>query len=175
MDRIFLDKRKPYYFMYDFVFDRLRCVRQEMVIQNLSTTMTVKLLEPIIMFLGYSRYRLAGENVHNFDPKICEQHLQECLKKILVCYDNLSESKYSENRHVIEGLYQIFNLGSVEALTRGVTLPKVIKRESVVKLSLKIAINHWQKNYFGTLKLIQDLPPILFAVASLKLNHIRRC
>lgn len=160
--------------MYDFVFDRLRCVRQEIVIQNLNMTTTVKFLEPIIMFLAYSRYRLAGETPHNFDPKICEQHLQECLKKILVCYDNLAESKYSENRYVIEALYQIFNLGTTESLTRGISLPKVVKRDPVVSLALRIAISHWQRNYFVTLKHIQNLPELLLAVASLKVGAIRR-
>lgn len=156
------------------MFDRLRCVRQEIVIQNLNISTTVKLLEPIIMFLAYSRYRLADETFHNFDPKICEQHLLECLKKILVCYDHLPESKYSENRRSIEGLYQVFNLGTTEALSRGVSLPKTVKCDPVTRLALKFSINYWQNNYYGALKVIPDLPPLLLAVASLKLNHIRR-
>ncbi|XP_063700859.1 germinal-center associated nuclear protein [Culicoides brevitarsis] len=174
LTEIFHDKRRPYNFMYDFVFDRLRCVRQEIVIQNLGLITTVKLLEPTIMFLAYSRYRLANESFHNFDPKICEQHLQECLKKILVCYDALPEMKYSENRCTLEALYQIFNLGSTEALSRGISLPKSVKRHPVFRLSLRIGIAYWQKNFFGTLKLMQSLPPMLFAVASLKFGQIRR-
>lgn len=52
-----MDKRKPYNIAYDFIFDRLRCVRQEIVMQNLDNYTTMKLLEPIILFLSYSRYR----------------------------------------------------------------------------------------------------------------------
>lgn len=51
------DKRRPFNVAYDFIFDRLRAVRQEIVIQNLSETKTVELLEPICMFLAYSFYR----------------------------------------------------------------------------------------------------------------------
>lgn len=51
------DHRRPYNFAFDFIFDRLRAVRQEIVIQNLSDSLTIELLEPIIMFLAYSLYR----------------------------------------------------------------------------------------------------------------------
>lgn len=56
-DRVLLDARKPFWFVYEFVFDRLRCVRQEIVIQHLGEVETIGLLEPIVMFLAYSSYR----------------------------------------------------------------------------------------------------------------------
>lgn len=55
--RVLPDKRKPFNVVYDFIFDRLRAVRQEIVIQNLDTIVTVRLLEPIVLFLAYSAYR----------------------------------------------------------------------------------------------------------------------
>ena len=54
---ILLDKRKPFCFAYDFIFDRLRAVRQELVIQNYDARQSVKLIQPMIMFLSYARYR----------------------------------------------------------------------------------------------------------------------
>lgn len=54
---IVADTRKPFNVAYDFIFDRLRAVRQEIVMQNLSETRTVELLEPICMFLAHSFYR----------------------------------------------------------------------------------------------------------------------
>lgn len=53
---ILMDKRKPYSYRYDFIFDRLRSIRQEIVIQNLDEVQTVKLIEPMVMFLSYSSY-----------------------------------------------------------------------------------------------------------------------
>lgn len=53
------DTRKPFHVAYDFIFDRLRAVRQEIVMQNLDSALTIQLLEPIIMFLAYSLYRFA--------------------------------------------------------------------------------------------------------------------
>lgn len=51
------DTRKPFHVAYDFIFDRLRAVRQEIVMQNLNYPITIQLLEPIVMFLAYSLYR----------------------------------------------------------------------------------------------------------------------
>lgn len=163
--------------MYDFVFDRLRCVRQEIVIQNLDVSTTVDLLQPIVMFLAYSRYRLTEEPLKNYDPKICEQHLQECLKKLLVCYDeiDLEEIEYDIwSRCRIESVYLMFNLGTADALLRGARLPNVIKKQDLVDKCLQISILYWQRNFFKVLLKIQELPDIICAVASFKINYIRR-
>lgn len=61
LDRVLFDGRKSFWYAYEFVFDRLRCVRQEIVIQNLDGRTTIDLLEPIVAFLAYSSYRWEGE------------------------------------------------------------------------------------------------------------------
>lgn len=127
------DERRPFNFAYDFIFDRLRAVRQETVIQNFNASLTIELLEPIIMFLAYSLYRLAEVPIGKFDPKICRQHLQECLKKVLTCYDVIyadrsrTNVEHMERRAIIESIYLVFNMGRVEALMRALRLPKIVK------------------------------------------------
>lgn len=54
---IIRDDRKPFHFAYDFIFDRLRAVRQEIVMQDFDEIVTIELIEPMIMFLAYSLYR----------------------------------------------------------------------------------------------------------------------
>lgn len=54
---IIRDDRKPFHVAYDFIFDRLRAVRQEIVMQDLDELTTIELIEPMIMFLAYSLYR----------------------------------------------------------------------------------------------------------------------
>ncbi|XP_037820536.1 SAC3 domain-containing protein 1 isoform X1 [Lucilia sericata] len=175
---IILDKRKPFNLVYDFIFDRLRAIRQEMVMQNYNAKQTIKLLQPMIMFLSYSRYKLCEEAVDNFDPKICEQHLQECLKRALVCYDEISldDLKLIDiyNRAFLEALYQIFNLGSVDALKRCLTLPKEIRTHSLFSLVFKISLSYLQGNYYRVLTGLQTLPHILCAIGCLKLPTLRR-
>lgn len=76
------------------------------------------------------------EPIDRFDPKICQQHLQECLKKVLRCYDVLDEQSSCNNRSdadietasihrgFIESLYLLLNLGSSEAMARAIQTPK---------------------------------------------------
>lgn len=85
---------------------------------------------------------MCNEDVSNFDQAINNQHLQECLKKLLHLYDECDElqgqyKKLSSNENYIndyndlfvdrenmEALYLLFNLGNASALTRGLNLPK---------------------------------------------------
>lgn len=79
---------------------------------------------------------MVDEPIDRFDPKICRQHLQECLKKVLRCYDVLNEQSACKNhsdqdieaatihRGFIESLYLLLNLGSSEAMARAIQIPK---------------------------------------------------
>lgn len=180
---IVMDKRRPFSYVYDFIFDRLRSVRQEVVIQNFEVYPTVKILEPVVMFLAYSRYALCEEAIDNFDPKICDQHLQECLKRVLCCYDDLylngttqEEISFKDEkiRIFMECLYLLFNLGSPEALHRTLKVPKNIKDAPLFRKVRGISLNFFCRNYFKAISEIQDLPHLLSAIASLKLQEIRR-
>jgi SAC3 domain-containing protein 1 len=169
--RILPDPRKPYHYRYDFIFDRLRALRQEIVIQNFDEAKTIFLLEPIIMFLAYSSYRLCNEPLQNYEPKICHQHLQECLKKIMCCYDATGSSW--NNRAQIEAIYLLFNLGKAEPLLRAVSTKKTINQE-IFDASLEIALNFWQLNFHRCFKKSSKLPPMLLAIFSLKFQEMRR-
>uniref|UniRef100_A0A1A9WRA9 SAC3/GANP/THP3 conserved domain-containing protein n=1 Tax=Glossina brevipalpis TaxID=37001 RepID=A0A1A9WRA9_9MUSC len=178
LNEVILDKRKPFCYIYDFIFDRLRAIRQEVVIQNLEDKQIIKLLEPMIMFLAFSRYKLCEETIGNFDEKICELHLQECLKRVLVSYDNIACNEMIDdeikNRAFVEALYQIFNLGSIEALNRCVLAPQEIKSNAVFALSFKICLSYFQGNLYRVLMGLQNLPHILCAIGSLKMQMLRK-
>lgn len=176
--RILLDQRKSFNVRYDFIFDRCRAVRQEMVIQKFSAAQTAKVLEPIVMFLSFSLYRLSGCDMAIFDKKICTQHLNECLLKCLSCYeeldgDDMSDEYTIEKRSLIEGIYLMLNLGESSALHRALKLNNALKTAYIVKMSIRISINFHLKHFFKVIRDIQDLSHIVAAVASLKLPHIR--
>jgi len=54
-------KDVQWYRVYEFVFDRLRAVRQDMVIQRIGGNSAIWILESCVRFLVYAGYRL----VHN--------------------------------------------------------------------------------------------------------------
>ncbi|XP_055602164.1 SAC3 domain-containing protein 1 [Uranotaenia lowii] len=175
LTEIILDTRRSYTFQYEFIFDRLRAVRQELVMQNLSTKESLELLVPSVRFLSYSAYRLCAAPMNEFDPKICSTHLQECLKKVLRCYEDLDQEsvEYDRNQRIqMEGIYLIFNLGSMEALSRGINLSKDLREH--LKIHLTLNLEYIRANFYKVLEGFQSLPPLETALASLKLSEIRR-
>uniref|UniRef100_A0A182NH69 SAC3/GANP/THP3 conserved domain-containing protein n=1 Tax=Anopheles dirus TaxID=7168 RepID=A0A182NH69_9DIPT len=165
------DTRRPYHQRYEFIFDRTRAIRQEMVIQNLSVAEVLPILEPIVRFLCYSAYRLCDAPIAEFDPKICAQHLQECLKKVLRCYDQCTSVAYS-NRFEMERLYLSFNIGSPEATQSaiaryGASVPEL-------RLHLTTQLECHRGNYYAAMRRMLRFTPLEAAVASLQLPQFRR-
>lgn len=115
-----LDKRKtPLPLLYDFVFDRLRAVRQDLVVQGylegytgLKTVLVVKILEYCVRFYVYFQFRylcltcvlycvndtfiellffcrLAHLPPSVFSSHINQNHLDECLSQLLHLYSEI--------------------------------------------------------------------------------------
>ncbi|XP_072397866.1 SAC3 domain-containing protein 1 isoform X2 [Diabrotica undecimpunctata] len=184
LDEVISNNEKvPWMVKYDFILDRLRAVRQDMVIQNVSRPHQIVILQPIIRFLTYSSYRCCEEAINTFDPHINNTHLQECLKRLLCTYDyfdNLEKSSKQEissdflveSRPYFESLYLIFNLGDVNALNRYLNLPP--QWSSLVKTSMRICLNYVNRNISKVIKLFKQLPLSLQMIAFLHMPEIRR-
>lgn len=154
-------------------------MRQEIVIQNFSCEKTLKLLEPIVMFLSYCLYNLNAQPISIFDAKICRQHLNECLLKCLNCYEELDEMEENSNyrlhnRIVIESIYLMINMDDCGALTRAIKLNSDLKSAFVMQIAIRISISFHQRNFYKLLNDIQELPHLVGAIASLKLSDIRK-
>ena len=52
-----LPRQEEFNLIYDFIFDRLRSVRQDLVIQRITDKPAITILETIIRFHVYSAYR----------------------------------------------------------------------------------------------------------------------
>ncbi|XP_069680945.1 SAC3 domain-containing protein 1 isoform X2 [Periplaneta americana] len=115
--------------VYDFVFDRLRAVRQDLVIQGLNPKHGIMILEPIVRFHCYAGYRLCSQPASKFDATINHTHLLECLTRLLVLYDEVQQCCHvSEERREMEALYLLVALGDGQALTRALQLPTKLRR-----------------------------------------------
>ncbi|KAL2744532.1 germinal-center associated nuclear protein [Vespula maculifrons] len=127
--------------IYDFTFDRLRAIRQDLVIQRIGTIMSIQILEPIVRFHTYAAQRLCERNISEFDPKINDQHLLECIKQLLVLYDTVNRTEKLElhenievltlidNRAEMEALYILLNIGDISALNRALSLPEKLRHK----------------------------------------------
>ncbi|XP_057656041.1 SAC3 domain-containing protein 1 isoform X1 [Diorhabda carinulata] len=173
----------PYIIKYDFVMDRLRAVRQDMVIQNISRAHQIVILQPIVRFHAYSAYKCCEENINNFDSHINDTHLQECLKRLLCIYDYFDSLEKSANiqicneslkdaRPYFETMYLIFNLGNNEAINRAIQLPKDW-RTNLVSIGLDISFSYQKNNLVRVCRKLNRLPVLLQSLAFLKMPQLR--
>lgn len=144
--------------IYEYVFDRLRAVRQDMVIQNIEGPMAISILEKTIRFLVYSGYHLCEEKTgQKFDPVINDTHLQECLTRLLILYKETEGVDYYCNRIEFECLYQIVNLGSPSAINRWYNLEPNIRNNTQLKITYCASVGYYLNNYSRVLKLFQQM------------------
>ncbi|KAL3885367.1 hypothetical protein ACJMK2_025438 [Sinanodonta woodiana] len=121
--------------IYDFIFDRMRSVRQDMAVQDLEGKEAVEVLEKIVRFHVYSDYCLCMKPISVFDPKINNLHTQECLKRLLnlyICHPDLTQ-----NRAEFEALYLLFNLGDTDALRHCLNSLTQIRHSQLVRKAYK--------------------------------------
>lgn len=137
--------------VYDFIFDRLRAVRQDMVIQNIGGENAIEILEKITRFHIYAGYRLCDTTMEIFDPKINNQHTQECIKRLLSLYPKVNG--HHSHQEEFESLYMMFNLGQTEALMHYFDLSADVRRLPLVKLAYEMNIAYILRNFVRVLRL----------------------
>ncbi|KAG7213873.1 hypothetical protein KM043_003081 [Ampulex compressa] len=173
--------------VYDFIFDRLRSVRQDIAIQRIAVPETIRLFEPIVRFYVYAAQRLCEQGISEYDPKINEQHMTDCIKHLLVLYDELDrmnaqcddhlkrdKEKLSDNRQQLEAIYILLYMGNVEVLKRALVLPNKLRLSKDIQLAIKISLAWYLRNYVRVFRLIHQLSPILVCAAMTNLRSIRR-
>lgn len=174
--------------IYDFVFDRLRSIRQDAVIQRIDITSNILLLEPIVRFHIYAAQRLCIKNISEFDAKINNKHLLECITQLLVLYDNrgykninnteiheeLEKLALNDSRSEMEALYILVHIGDQEALKRALMLPSELKNSPAIQLAIKISLAWYIRNYVRVCYLVPKLPPILACAFFCNLQNFRR-
>ncbi|XP_058619639.1 SAC3 domain-containing protein 1 isoform X1 [Onychostoma macrolepis] len=144
---------QPWTEVYSFVFDRLRSVRQDMIIQRVSGPDCVAVLEKSVRFLLYASYRLCGQQLQYFDPRINDTHLQECLSWLLESYRDGKHQHQDE----FQALSLLYNLGSSQAIQHVLELPERIRSSPAVQLALAVSRAHMERNPVRLLRLAQRL------------------
>ncbi|XP_070817962.1 SAC3 domain-containing protein 1 isoform X1 [Chaetodon trifascialis] len=145
----------PWTEVYSFVFDRLRSVKQDMIIQRMSGLNCVAILERTVRFLIYASYRLCGEPLRLYDPCINDTHLQENLSWLLDCYATGAEPY--PNQEEFQALGLLYNLGSARATQHIMELPERLRSSPAITLALSINRAFLERNPVCLLRLAQRL------------------
>ncbi|XP_044054726.1 SAC3 domain-containing protein 1 isoform X2 [Siniperca chuatsi] len=141
--------------VYSFVFDRLRGVKQDMIIQRVSGLNCVAILEQTVRFLIYASYRLCGEPLRLYDPRINDTHLQENLSWLLNCY--ATGTGPHPNQEEFQALGLLYNLGSARATQHIMELPVRLRSSPAITLALSINRAFLERNPVCLLRLAQRL------------------
>uniref|UniRef100_A0A3Q0S2J4 Si:zfos-452g4.1 n=1 Tax=Amphilophus citrinellus TaxID=61819 RepID=A0A3Q0S2J4_AMPCI len=144
-----------------FVFDRLRAVKQDMIIQRVSGLDCVVILERTLRFLIYASFRLCGEPLRLYDPRINDTHLQEYLSWLLDCY--ATETGPHPNQEEFQSLSLLYNLGSPHATQHIMQLPLRLRSTPSIKLALSINQAYLERN------------PVRLLRSAQKLNFLQTC
>ncbi|XP_077440395.1 SAC3 domain-containing protein 1 isoform X2 [Vanacampus margaritifer] len=135
---------QPWTEVYSFVFDRLRSVKQDMIIQRAHGPDCVAILERVVRFLMYASYRLCDEPLRLFDPRINDVHLQENLSWLLDCYAHGTGPH--PNQEEFQALGLLYNLGAPRAMQHIMELPAPLRRAPAVMLAISINRSFLERN-----------------------------
>lgn len=96
----------------------------------------------VVEWMRRNNCRLCERSISEFNAKINEQHLAECIMRLLNLYDEFEDKKNSleldsdmkklmlnDDRPQMEALYILLHMGNTEALMRGLQLPLDLRYE----------------------------------------------
>ncbi|XP_065919268.1 SAC3 domain-containing protein 1-like [Dysidea avara] len=146
-------KDHPWWKVYEFVDDRIRCVRQDLVIQGSEGNEAISILEKCTRFYLYAQYRLCCQR-DKFDVKINSDQISHCLSSLTHLYKNHSSPSQSE----MTGYMLLHNIGSNETLTSVIT--SHLREDPTVKLALDMNMLYLSRHYIQFFKKLKHLTPL---------------
>uniref|UniRef100_UPI00358F90DB SAC3 domain-containing protein 1 n=1 Tax=Myxine glutinosa TaxID=7769 RepID=UPI00358F90DB len=158
LDEVVSRKDASFREVYAFVSDRLRAVRQDLVIQRISGPERLPVLEKSARFLLVAGYLLdtdppSPEHIHH-DQKLNEQQTQETLLRVLQSLDEddvIGEGEW-------HAVYLLYNLGSFHALQSMLKLRRQARDRPVLKMAWEINRAFMESNYVRLFRLALRLP-----------------
>ena len=142
---------------YDFVFDRLRSVRQDLSIQSYPGDQSVQVYQICVRFHLLALYHFGTSSPNQFNMNFNFQHLLECLKELLKLYKTNWHVQDQQQMEVI-AIYLLLNLGDQSAITWVLNLPKETRRQAVIKTAIEMNWCHLQRNHVRFFRLFRQLP-----------------
>ena len=102
--------------LYDFIFDRLRSIRQDMVVQSVSDSIQLEILATCVRFHLIFGHHLT--KLPTFSQHINSQHQLDCIKSCLLLDEaSMTQEQLSGDLLSIQCLYILTNIDSPHALS----------------------------------------------------------
>lgn len=148
--------------VYEFLFDRFRAIRQDLVIQRCNDLKTINILEVILRFYILADYKLCESSKMDYDEKMNYQHLSEVLFTLIQ-----SNIPKFENKNIYVAIYLLLNMDNFLNLMRALKICKESKKSditiddySLLNDCILLCKYYMQKNYVKVFEISKKLPLI---------------
>ncbi|XP_050726436.1 uncharacterized protein LOC127003580 isoform X1 [Eriocheir sinensis] len=82
-------KDLPWALVYQFVYDRLQAIRQDLCVQGVRNSMALQIYQAAARFYVYAHYRTCEHDLKDFDPYLNLKQLGETLSTVMSLYQEL--------------------------------------------------------------------------------------
>lgn len=156
-----------------FVADRLRAVRLDLSLQGVDDAEAAAVLEPALATLLVVVARVRPEETRGVaDPVLLQTQVQEGFGSLRRCY---ARGKAPHPRQAaFQGLFLLYNLGSVEALQEVLQLPAALRACPPLQTALAVDSAFREDNYARLFRLLRTLPYLQSCAVQEHIGYARR-
>jgi len=137
--------------LYEFVFDRLRAVRQDLTVQRIEGTICMDILNICVRFHILFGHLLSTHP--SFSHHINTSHQLDCVKSYLISSAKTDHAQI----HFIESVYLLSNMDSPSAMTWATN---ILNPSHHLKQCILLANAYEQGNYVRFYRIVSTLPLI---------------
>ncbi|XP_066439044.1 SAC3 domain-containing protein 1 [Eleutherodactylus coqui] len=139
---------------YSFVFDRLRAVRQDLIVQRIMGQGGALVLERSLGFLLCAPYLVRDLPLADYDEVLHSTQVRECFSELVECYkDGGGFPRQAE----FQSLLLLYDLGNLDTVHKGMQLPCGVLQSPHVRLALDINKAHFENNWVRLFRLVHQL------------------
>ncbi|KAM4617235.1 SAC3 domain-containing protein 1 [Discoglossus pictus] len=139
---------------YNFVFDRLRAVRQDLTVQRARDKAGALVLEGSLGFLLCAPYLVRELPVGSYNDVLHANQVRETFSELLECY---REGGRHTREDEFQALLLLYDLGNLDAINRALTLPRGVGDSPHVRLALAINFAHLESNWVRLFRHLRQL------------------
>lgn len=142
---------------YDFLWDRLRGIRKDIVQQQLCSVNTANIIEQCARFHILCFDRLCGEDSSIFDEKINTENLNNCLQSLIHMYDDLhAQGMNCPNEPEFRAYEILLKLNRGDIIWEFQELPPHLQTASEILFALRVFSAYNSNLYSSFFKLVKE-------------------
>ncbi|XP_021362693.1 germinal-center associated nuclear protein-like isoform X2 [Mizuhopecten yessoensis] len=143
---------------FDFLWNRMRGIRKDIIQQQLCDINTAELLEKCVRFHVFCAERLCEEDMYSFDEKINNENMTKCLQTLKELYHDLlkKHNTFCHNEAEIRAYMILMNLNQGDILRETQQLRAEVRNSVHIRFALQVYSALNSHNYVRFFRLVRD-------------------